>query len=166
MMIESRQAELDSLYNQYATEPAIVLPMVAGQGESVLPDTELLAKISRSKKGEKFKKLFKGQTEGYESHSEADLALCSILAFWTSKNAGQMDRIFRLSKLYRPKWDEQHGPHTYGQMTLQKALEGTENVLGGNQTHNKKEHNRQIFELVQAGKIEIKRIQWLIQNLL
>ena len=44
------------------------------------------------------------------------------LAFYT-KDAGQIDRMFRRSGLFRPKWDEKHGHDTYGQMTIDKALE-------------------------------------------
>jgi hypothetical protein len=37
-----------------------------------------------------------------------------------------MDRLFRQSGLYRPKWDERHfgDGRTYGQATIMKALDG------------------------------------------
>jgi hypothetical protein len=35
-----------------------------------------------------------------------------------------MDRMFRASDLYRPKWDEKRGSATYGELTIAKALEG------------------------------------------
>lgn len=85
-------------------------------------DTNLINKILQSKSGEKFKKLFKGEWEGlYSSQSEADFAFCSDLAFWTKKSTNQMDRIFRNSKLFRPKWDVNRGGTTYGQDTIRKA---------------------------------------------
>lgn len=34
-----------------------------------------------------------------------------------------MDRLFRASALYRKKWDERRGEHTYGYLTLTKAAE-------------------------------------------
>jgi len=37
--------------------------------------------------------------------SAADAALCHHLAFWTGKNAGRIDRLFRQSALNRDKWD-------------------------------------------------------------
>lgn len=163
-MIASRQAELDCLFVKYSSNPTAPPPVLVDQREGVLEDHELLVKIKGSKQGEKFQRLIDGQIEGYGSQSEADLALCSMLAFWCSKSAGQMGRIFRESKLYRPKWDEKHGELTYGQMTIQKAIDGTANIFGGNQTHNKK-NSGQAFKLIQAGKIEMKPIQWLIQNL-
>lgn len=73
--------------------------------------------------GAKFSSLWAGGLAGYTSHSEADLALCNILAWW-SHDARQMDRLFRRSGLWRPKWDERHGKGTYGEMTIAKALGG------------------------------------------
>ena len=55
-------------------------------------------------------------------HSSVDLALCSKLAFFTNRNAQQMDELFRLSCLMRPKWDELRGSYTYGDITIQKAI--------------------------------------------
>jgi putative DNA primase/helicase len=44
-----------------------------------------------------------------------------------SRDAAQIDRIFRRSKLYRPKWDEKHfeNDETYGAHTIRTALEKT-----------------------------------------
>ncbi|WP_333510423.1 hypothetical protein [Thermoanaerobacterium saccharolyticum] len=53
-----------------------------------------------------------------------------MLAFWSGKNKEQMDRLFRNSGLFREKWDTVHHANgaTYGQETLDKAIEATENV--------------------------------------
>lgn len=51
------------------------------------------------------------------------MAFCSMLAFWCQKDIAMMDRIFRQSQLMRDKWDEKHGRDTYGNITLQKAVE-------------------------------------------
>lgn len=91
-------------------------------------DKELVTRIFASKNGEAFKKLWEGDFCNYPSHSEADSALCYHLAFWTNKNRTQIDRLFRQSKLFREKWDEKHGESTYGQMTIQKAIEATTDV--------------------------------------
>ena len=56
-------------------------------------------------KGEKFKKLWLSIDDGYESSSEADLALCCMLAFWTGGDADKIDHLFRASKRMRAKWD-------------------------------------------------------------
>lgn len=164
-MIELRQAELDSLFQKYADEPLAVLPEAANDEQWTQADQDLCAKISRSKQGERWQKLFDGQFDDYGSQSEADLALCSMLAFWCRKDTKQIDRIFRESRLYRLKWDEMHGQQTYGQMTIQKAIDATENVYSRNQADISASCRSRVFELVQAGKIEMKAIQWVIHNL-
>jgi len=72
--------------------------------------------------------LYRGSTAGYPSQSEADMALCSLLAFWTGGDATQMDRLFRNSGLMRPKWDEVHFSDgaTYGERTVERAIAGSE----------------------------------------
>ena len=58
-------------------------------------------------RGKDFRTLFSGDISSYESASEADSALCTLLAFWCDSNTGQIDRIFRQSGLYRPKWERE-----------------------------------------------------------
>ena len=86
---------------------------------------DVIAKIRQSPQVYKFDALMAGYQTGYGSHSEADIALCSIICFWT-QNTTVIDAIFRKSDLMRPKWDEVHKPPktTYGQMTIDKALSG------------------------------------------
>ncbi|MEE8302775.1 MAG: hypothetical protein V3S24_10110, partial [Candidatus Tectomicrobia bacterium] len=72
-----------------------------------------------SKVGNKIQRLWHGNTEGYPSPSEADEALCSYLAWWTQKDASEIDRLFRLSGLYRGKWDDDK----YRTRTIAKALD-------------------------------------------
>lgn len=87
-----------------------------------LDDQEIIDKARNCKNGQLFNMLYTGQYEGiYSSQSEADLALCNHLAFWTGRNAGQMDRIFRSSGLMRKKWDEKRGTDTYGNITVNRA---------------------------------------------
>ena len=73
----------------------------------------------------KFPALFKGDWSAYESRSEADLALCKILAFWTNNDPEAMDRIFRKSGLYRAKWERQN----YSQPTINKAINTNNDTL-------------------------------------
>ena len=74
--------------------------------------------------------MFDGDWEAlnYPSQSEADLAFCNILAFWTGKDKEQMDRIFRMSGLYRDKWDRRQGGTTYGNATLDTAVNNCQTV--------------------------------------
>ena len=94
-----------------------------------LTDEELMSKAQAAANGADFRALYNGDWAGkFGSQSEADLSLCCSLAFWSGKDADQMDRLFRRSGLFRPKWDEVHGSGgvTYGQKTIEAALERTE----------------------------------------
>ncbi|MDP9469463.1 MAG: hypothetical protein M3Q71_02190 [Chloroflexota bacterium] len=88
-----------------------------------LSDQELLIKALGATNGPKVAQLYRGDTSGYASDSEADLALCSCFAFYTP-DPEQIDRMFRASGLWRPKWDEQRGEQTYGARTITAALTG------------------------------------------
>lgn len=99
-------------------------------GEFALDNAESIVKrISESGNGEKFLKLWSGDWKGgYGSQSEADMALCSILAFWV-ENGEQVDKLFRMSKLFREKWDRSVGQgKTYGQLTIEKVMAQKETV--------------------------------------
>lgn len=51
-------------------------------------------------------KYFPPQKEWQDfDHSDADIALCQHLAFWTGCNCERMDTLFRESGLYREKWE-------------------------------------------------------------
>lgn len=90
-----------------------------------LSDTDLLAKARNvaNGKGEAFAALFdRGDVSAYGGdHSRADMALAGYLAFWTGRDAQQMERLFSASALaLRPKWRERAD---YRQNTLQRAIE-------------------------------------------
>jgi putative DNA primase/helicase len=92
---------------------------------------DILDILSRMKNSQTIMALYQGQWKNlYNSQSQADLAFCNALAFATGKDMNVMDRIFRESGLYRKKWDEVHYSNgmTYGQATLQKAIDGCTSV--------------------------------------
>src|SRR5690606_29554285 len=62
-----------------------------------LSDSELIKKAMSAKNGHIFRALWNGDISGYPSHSEADLALCNLLAYWTNGNAHRIDALFRQS---------------------------------------------------------------------
>jgi len=92
-----------------------------------LEDEELLEKARNASNGEKFERLWSGNTVGYDSHSEADMALCCLLAFWTGGDRTQIEQLFRQSGLMREKWDEVHyaDGSTYGEKTIERAIAST-----------------------------------------
>lgn len=89
---------------------------------------DIVKAAAGAKNGGKFVALYGGDTAGYTSSSEADMALCSILAFWTGCDAEKMDMIFRSSGLMREKWDRPQSGSTYGALTIQKAIAGCSQV--------------------------------------
>lgn len=98
-----------------------------------IPQTtdEVIKAAINSKNGSKFKALFSGDISGYGSQSEADMAFCNMLAFWTGCDAQKMDAIFRVSGLMREKWDRSQSGSTYGALTLQKAIADCAEVYRG-----------------------------------
>lgn len=65
-----------------------------------------------------------GSSDHYPSASEADLALCSDLAFWCKEDARLMNQCFEDSNRYRDKWAQVRykDGSTYGEGTIQKAI--------------------------------------------
>jgi primase-polymerase (primpol)-like protein len=128
--IEERTTELAALHARTfddrrgrATAQQPASPALVGLKSAVLnsQDAALLACARAAKNGDQFARLWTGDTSRYPSQSEADLALCSLLAFWCERDEGRVDRLFRHSGLMRPKWDERRGERTYGERTLAVA---------------------------------------------
>lgn len=130
--IEGRTAELAAVHAQHIARPRplIVVPPVPSQPND-LDDRELLIRALRATSGHRFEALWSGDATAYgDDRSSADLALCNALAFWTGRDAGRMDRLFRASGLMRDKWDERHfsSGETYGQHTIAVAIASCANV--------------------------------------
>ena len=86
---------------------------------SVLSDAEIIERARSSANGAKFMRLWAGDTSEYDGDdSVADLALLGVLAFWT-QDVDQLDRLFRRSGLYRPKWERSD----YRARTIGKAVQ-------------------------------------------
>ena len=94
----------------------------AAPGKSYLSDEAVIAKAFAAKNGEKFRRLWNGDTTDYKSQSEADAALVASLAFWCSGDREQMDRLFRQSALMREKWDSVRGANTYSNISVEKEV--------------------------------------------
>jgi hypothetical protein len=129
-----------------------------------LSDSELLDRARNAKGGAKFEALWRGDYSAYKSQSEADLALCNSLAFWTGDDAARIDRLFCASGLYRPKWNEKHGSTTYGQKTIGQALSRPHDVykLPAPRTEDKPKRKR--ASLGEAAIAEIENAYHLVQT--
>ena len=90
-------------------------------------DRELLDAAMEARNGEKVRRLWNGDTHGYASPSEADLALAGLLAFWTGRNPGRLESLMRQSGLKRPKWDTHK---TYLPETVAKAIDSQTQFYG------------------------------------
>jgi putative DNA primase/helicase len=87
-------------------------------------DEKVIMLVLNGPQGSRFQQLMDGHVSEYPSQSEADFALCRILAVHAGNNRRTIDRIFRRSALYRKKWDEQHAADgsSYGEITIEKAI--------------------------------------------
>jgi RecA-family ATPase len=136
--IETRQEALDWFLAEHFPAPAAperparptpVGPPRSGYDRS-LSDDEILDRAPNAVNGQKFARLFNGDCSGYRSQSEADQALCNMLAFWCRCDAEQMDRLFLLSGLANR---EKAGRADYRARTIRKAIADCREVYSGRQ---------------------------------
>ena len=135
--------ETDEIYSiildsMSASRPPVeeVGPSDKKKRTSALSDEAVIARMLGGTNADEIERLLKGDTSAYAGDdSGADQALCNHLAFWTARNRHQMDRLFRTSKLMRPKWDEKRGSQTYGEMTIDKAIQDTREVYQPEEEH-------------------------------
>ncbi|MEL7610614.1 MAG: phage/plasmid primase, P4 family [Bacillota bacterium] len=125
--VEDRSSEIADVLEEYMLRPAARSEPNQGVracvlGDTLVSDDEIIKKALAARNGPVFDALYRGDTSGYASHSEADMAFCNMLAFWTNRDANQMDRIFRGSGLMRDKWDRAQSGSTYGAITIQEAI--------------------------------------------
>jgi hypothetical protein len=122
--IESRQEELRAVLRRMFGEESTnghTKPVAAPEPlRKDLTDSEVIQKALAASNGARFCRLWNGDTSGYASHSEADLALCGMLAFWTGGDATRIDTLFRQSGLYREKWNRKDCRNR----TITQALSG------------------------------------------
>ena len=112
---------LQELLDTHMVRPTAESPPVETP-ESFLSDESVISRMFSAKNAENVKALWEGQIPEGKSHSEADMSLCMILAFWCGGDAEQVDRLFRRSALMRDKWDERRGSDTYGNITISNAI--------------------------------------------
>jgi primase-polymerase (primpol)-like protein len=120
---QERQVELNELHARLFDKPdsGTQIPSPASSGAADLSDDEIIRRAKGAANGAKFDALWAGDISAYPSQSEADLALLSLLAFWTGPDPDRMDRLFRQSGLHRPKWEERED---YRRGQIDTALKG------------------------------------------
>jgi putative DNA primase/helicase len=120
--IHDRQKEVEAIYDHF-------FPKKAGQkaagggpavGASPRSDDEALELALANYDG--FRELWDGDTTGYDSMSEATMGLLRRLGWATDYDRRAMDRLFRRSKLMRPKWDEKRRESTWGAGQIEEII--------------------------------------------
>ena len=123
--MEEHGAQLATVLEKYMVRPQVKKPTLppAPSVPVDLDDVTLIEKAKHSRNGAQFAALWDGDISGYSSHSEADLALCNWLAWWTNRDPQRVDKLFRQSGLMREdKWDRRQSGTTYGALTIQDAI--------------------------------------------
>ncbi len=118
--VEARPEELRRVHARLIGERR---KAAGGGGQATgLSDEEILERARRGKAGSEFARLWEGDITGFDSQSEADVALCGRLAFWTGPDPGRITWLFGLSALgQRSKWSERL---EYREATVRTAIEG------------------------------------------
>ena len=123
--VESRTSELHAMHARLlaATERHKPTAPTTPAPAPTADDAELVRRAMSAKNGARFRELWQGCPDSNGGYSQGDLSLCHLLAYWTGRDAARVDRLFRQSGRYRPKWDARHSADgsTYGQMTLAKV---------------------------------------------
>lgn len=117
--VEQRADELRAIHHDYIAPTESKAEVEPPTQPLSVSDDELLAKAMAAANGDKFEALWNGQTAGYESPSEADQALCTLLAFWTGGDPQRIERLFGQSGLVRDKWRERPD---YRERTIRNAI--------------------------------------------
>lgn len=114
------QGPLEILFDLVLNPPPLV-KRVPRPAPAEQDDEEVIKRAVKARNGYEVQRLYAGDSSRYQSPSEADAALISLLIPYT-RDRIQLDRLFRNSGLMREKWDERHGDKTYGDLTIEKQL--------------------------------------------
>lgn len=127
--LRNAQNAVYGLYSDYMgmdNQTTVNAPYTASQSLGDVPaDVQtVIERAERSVNGGRFSALMRGDTSAYGGdRSRADLALCSMAAFFAGGDRELTDAVMRSSALMRDKWDEKRGEMTYGEITVNRALE-------------------------------------------
>ena len=128
--LQERTAELMELHRRVFGEDSTLKVTGPVDLPVDLSDNELIQRAMDAENGAKFRALWHGDTSGYASQSEADLALCRLLAFWCGNDPARIERLFLQSALgQREKWRTRGD---YRHQTIQTALQSLHETYNGN----------------------------------
>lgn len=157
--LAARYEQVSCLYEKYFYKESVSDKETehADEGD-IWADDIIIEKAGQAVNGDQFTRLWLGKWEdNYPSQSEADLALCSLLAYWTGNDKTQMDRIFRHSGLIREKWDEKRGKQTYGEITIDTAIKKPAMIPS---------KKLEVISAIDLQKMYIPPIRWVVDGLI
>jgi putative DNA primase/helicase len=119
-VLEERQEQLSALHDRLFSPSERDIPERQGKvaSNNGLDDDEVLRRAASAANGVRFSALWEGDRSGYTSDSEADLALCYMLAFWVGPDEARISSLFSRSGLMREKWDRED----YRRRTISRAI--------------------------------------------
>lgn len=132
---------------------------------------EGISKALKSKNGDKFHKVWYGDTSDYNSPSEADMYLAGRLAFWFGCDYNLMEEAFSQSGLgQRDKWNRDD----YRKRTLSKAIQGCREIYtpdygkgSAAEDFSEKEARKVAHSLIRpALNVKSRAVPWLIEGFL
>jgi putative DNA primase/helicase len=123
-LVEERQEQLSALHDRLFSPRERDVPERKGKvaPHNGLDDDEVLRRATSAANGARFAALWAGDRSGYTSDSEADLALCSMLAFWVGPDESRISSLFSRSGLMREKWNRED----YRRRTISRAISRAE----------------------------------------
>ncbi|MDP6599581.1 MAG: hypothetical protein QGI86_27570, partial [Candidatus Poribacteria bacterium] len=133
LQIKANQQAIDHIYHTVFSKENRSMPVAVQPAiPTLLDDQALIEKAMSAKNGAKLRALWQGdwKSAGYPSASEADLALASVLAFYTQRDHQQIERLMRQSSLNREKFQRED----YLLRTIKKACQ-SDQVYNPNYYH-------------------------------
>ncbi|UXV53403.1 phage/plasmid primase, P4 family [Staphylococcus aureus] len=129
--ISDDQSLLNNLVERYFKQEELPETFIGNNitNKSNLDDEDVINIMLKSKQKDKISNLLQGNYEPYfDSPSEAVQSLLHYLAFYTSKDKEQMERIFLNCNNLTDKWGSKRGNTTWGQLELDKAINNQSEV--------------------------------------
>jgi putative DNA primase/helicase len=113
-----RSEALALVHAQHLGEAAAERRAPTQTAAASMDDLAIVGKLFQSRAGQRIAALWTGNTAGYSSPSEADMALASYLAFYT-QDSEQIRRLVAMSGLgAREKWQRDD----YAKETIRRAI--------------------------------------------
>jgi putative DNA primase/helicase len=127
-------------------------------GTQTISAAYVLNQLEKLSNSESAKALFNGDDSAYRNDkSAADLAFCCFARQALGSDADVIDRAYRVSSRYRPKWDRLHSAdgRTYGTMTIQRSMQISPQAA---------ERGAPCLRLIPASEVRIEAIDWFMPN--